>query len=397
MLNVWRKGLITPVASGGNVTFAPADSGLPKMIYICSNDASNHAGTPWTLVNKPVEIFPPIPYGSIQKIVRTSAVAEVPQITTIGLDTAETILASTRYKISGYNTLRRYEGSNTLPISISYTSPAVLSGTPQTDMVNVYTVLVNKMNARVGKTWTAYLMLKVAFTTGSSVGDLVKNLTIGETLTQATSLATAKVAGVVISTGTFYGDNAAGFLYLYNVNANWSATSYVSTGGTSAAVVTTAAIPVVQGMTIVDDAGYYAPFPSTRKGINAWKLENGFTSAVVNTGESTATTFARVVGANGVYPIGTAAEILAKIGVFNIDRTDTVSGSAEMVLNAFPVTGRTYTRYNIYVNTLPPVQRVADIQGAGGMIYTLWVDDNGGTNLAAFETALTAVTGVTII
>jgi hypothetical protein len=394
MTTVWKKGVINaPYADGGNVTFAAASGALPKMIYICSNDASNHAGTPWTKVNTPAEIFPPFIYGSITRIQKTSAVAEVSQIQMIGVG-VETIYASTRYKIEGGNVNERHEGGNKPLSPFAYTSPAVLSGTAQTDLNNVYTVLVTKINSKVNKSFTAYLMYKVAFTVGTSTGNVRTLPVVGSTATSAAAAQTVKIAGCVVTSGTFYGDDAAGTMYVYAPAGTLTAASQIWTCTETDCLFTTAAIPVINGIAIVDTAGYYPAFPGIRHGISAWKLSDGFVTATAPAPAS-GTSAVSVYGKAGVYSVGDGTTLLAETGVFNPDKTDTVTGSAEMVTSAAFVAGKTYTRYDFFVNSNPPSNRVADQSANSNIVYTLYLDNVDTSNVTEFDTAIAGLTGVT--
>jgi hypothetical protein len=90
---VWKKAIInTLAADGGNVGYTAATGGFPAMMYICSNDISNNAGSPFTVVGTPSEILPPIPAKSVLSISKIASAAEVTQILMLGVDT-EVIVA----------------------------------------------------------------------------------------------------------------------------------------------------------------------------------------------------------------------------------------------------------------------------------------------------------------
>ena len=337
---MWQKGIInTLAATGGNIAIQPASGALPKLTYICSNDASNHAGAPYTPVGLPTAILPPIPYGTVASILKTVSVAEVSQIAVFGRAT-ETITASTAYKLLIGTTLEKYEGRTKGIDVYSYTSPAVLSGTAQTDLDNVMTVLCNKVNNRTNHI-TAYLMYKVAYTGATSTGDVALNFTPGDTLTQQTSGATAQVAGCVITSGTFAADNAAGTIYLYNIVGTWTSASKTLTATSTTEICTTAAALTIQGLVIVDDAGYYPSVPTNRRGPSSFYVANGFTAAKFEVGVSTATTAATVAGRSPVLGIGRGARLLQDVPQFNVDKTDFSTGNPSFVLNDTPDASRT--------------------------------------------------------
>lgn len=396
---VWKKGIINTLLgdSGANVALAAATGTLPALAYICS-DAASTGGNPWTLVGNPAVIFPPIPYGSVTKIEKIVSAAEVRQIAVLGIDT-EVIVLSTRYKIEIGNAAERYEGAATPLQPYAYTSPAVLSGNAQTDRNNVYTVLNSKINARNNHV-TSYLMYVVAFTTGGSVGGAHKNFVIGEVVTQETSFATAQVAACVITSGTMADGNAAGNIYLYNITGTWSAAAkYIEgadgAGKTNCKVTTNAAL-AIQGLVIVDDAGYYPSNPSMRRGPSSVITSYGFTLAHFDVGVSTATTEATKIGLTGVISRGIGAHLLTDVPTFNADKTDYASGDASFVVNAAPVSGTNYTQLNIHISSNAVWSSLVPAEFGDQYILVLYIqEDSGLTNHALFLTALAYATGVT--
>lgn len=394
---MWKKAIInTLAATGGNIAVQPGSGALPKLAYICSNDASNHAGAPYTPVGTPVAILPPIPYGSVVSIEKTLSQAEVPQILVFGRDT-ETITANTRYTLQIGNPLEKYEGKAKGLDIYSYTSPAVLSGTAQTDLDNVMTVLVNRINARANHI-TAYLMYKVAFTLGTSTGDVALNFTPGDTLTQQTSGAKVKVAACKITAGTMAGDNAAGTIYLYDLVGTWSNAAKTLTATSTTEICTTNADLVIQGITVVDDAGYYPAHPTNRRGPSAYYVSHGFTSAKFECGVSTPTTKADVAGLAGVISCGIGSRLLQDVPTFNADNTDYIAGEAAFILNDTPDATKNYTRLQINIG-----QRAIDTPLNGDVeyndnAYILWIQEDAGlTNHATFLTAIAAATGATVV
>ena len=283
------------------------------------------------------------------------------------------------------------------PSVYPYTAPAILSGTAATDRLNVYTVLVNKINADPTNNGIAYLMYKVAFTTGSTALPQ-----IGELVTQQTSGATAQIAAVEVTSGNFGANSAVGTIWLYNVTGTWSASSLTLTGGTSTAVVTTNAVLTHTGLAFADDSGYFAASPSQRKGANSVQLTQGFATAKVDIGQRTADT-TLLVGATGIlrgrkaiYCNGIGTEMITHIPAYHADKLDYVSGDAELILNAAPVAGQTYTEFRIVVNGKPITEVLTGFEQVGEYVYVLYADESNSTNLTNFETALESALGVTI-
>lgn len=245
-----KKGVINAaLASGANVKNDAASGPYLGMTIICENNA----------VTPPVEIIKPIVKGHCIQGVKQNSQAEVSQMVFVGRAT-ETIVANTRYRIELWNGLE-YEKERQSPFKFAYTSDAVLSGTASIDRVNVFTALMNKINAYAPSHATAYVVSKVAYTIGDTAVPVV-----GEIITQTTSTATAMIVAVNQTSGTITGGDGAGTLYLVPLTGTWVATSKVSTGGTSGAVMTTAALVTAgEGLFIVDNAGYYGSRPNGQR------------------------------------------------------------------------------------------------------------------------------------
>jgi hypothetical protein len=383
---VIRKAIInTLAAAGGNVANVSASGAYPGACIVCTNNALA------TLV----EYLPPITKGTCVRATKEASQTEQVQISVLGMAN-EVIVSSTRYKIEIGCPKDKYMSQHKEPSVYAYTSPAVLSGTPATDRLNVYTVMAAKINNDPYNNCTAYLMYSVAFTGGATALPV-----IGETVTQATSLATAKVAAVEVTSGNFTATTAAGTIWLYDVAGTWDSASRTLTG-TSTAVVTTAAALVQTGMVIVDSAGYYAASPSQRKGANSVQITAGFTTAKVDVGQRTSDT-TLLIAATGIlrgrkarYSNGIGSEMLARVPAYHADKLDYVSGDAELILNAAPDATKTYTEFRIVVNGRPIEEVLTGYEKVGEYVYILYADESSGANLTNLETGLEAALGVTI-
>lgn len=380
-----RKGIINSVSGTANVKTDAASGPFRGQTIICADSSA----TP------PVEIMKPIPKGACIAGVKQSSQAEVTQKALIGR-TTETIVASTRYRIEIWNGVK-YEGMNQEPFKYAYTSAAVLSGTAATDRVNVYTALQNKINAHSANGVIAYIVYSVAYTLGKTAVPVV-----GETVTQTTSSVTATIAGVVQTSGTITGTDAAGTIYLCNFSAvgSWLSASKTLTGGTSTAVMTTAAVLTTgEGLYIADDAGYYGPRPNGKRKKSLIMLTQGFTSATVEISASTiavGVTTGVAAGLPGLYAVGIGTRMLQDVPVFTPDGVHIVSGEAWMQGNASPVAGTTYRTFLMEILENPSD---TNIDGAGRRAtywMVLWVEeDSGDTNVDAFEGALETSLGIT--
>ena len=389
---VWKKAIINTLASGGqNLGLSAATGGLPALMYISADDISTGTAS-FTIDVAVTEILPPIPVSYISSITKIASAAEVKQILMFGIAT-ETIVASQRYSIKLGNIFEHYEGeTRKVPFTYSYTAPAVLSGVAATDLTNVYTVLAAKINAHSENHVTAYLMYAVAYTLGTSTGDAATNFTIGTLVTQQTSGATAYVAGCSITSGTFFGDNAAGIVYLYNITGTWSSASKTITAASTTEIATTNAALTCQGLVIVDTAGYYPYNPGTRRG-PSWLGCDGFVSAapvVPNT--ATATKY----GLEGVIARGIGSRMAQDIPYFNADKTDYSQGDPSFILNASPDITKTYTRVDITMKTGQVENPLEGNTMNAQFIYTVWIqEDSGLTNHDAFLAGLATITGIT--
>ena len=380
-----KKGIINSVSGSGNVKTDAASGAFRGQTIICADNS----------VTPPVEFMRPIPKGACVSGTKQGSQAEVRQITFLGR-TTETIVASTRYRIEIWNGIER-EGARQEPFKYAYTSATVLSGTAATDRVNVYTALVNKINAYAANFTTAYVVYSVAYTLGKTAVPVV-----GETVTQETSSVTAMIAAVIQTSGTITGADAAGTIYLCNFSAvaSWSAAAKTLTGGTSTAVMTTNAVLTTgEGILIQDDAGYYGPRPNGKRKKSEIQLTQGWTSATV---EVTANTIAVGVttgvgvGLVGLYSVGIGTRMLQSVPVFSPDGYQIVTGEAWMQTNAAPVSGTTYRTFIMEIQEYPSD---TNIDGAGRRApysMILWVEeDSGHTNVDAFETALETSLGIT--
>lgn len=319
-------------------------------------------------------------YGRCMGYSYEASAAEVRQVAVLGIGTTETIAASTKYSLAIGNTEEKYEGGLRGIQKYSYTSPAVLSGTAGTDRANVYQSLVNKINARTNFV-TASILYSVAYTGGTSAGDTATNFTIGETITQGTSAATAKVASCVIASGTMAGDDAAGTLYFYDVSGTLGATALGWTGATSAVVVTqAAAAAVATGIAVVDAADYFISHVN-RGGASEVYVESGFANDTW--------TIAR----SAVYSRGIGSYLSRLAPVFSKGKEDIVNlfGDYMLSMNDEFDSALTYRTYVIRMK-----ESVKDLNGVESSIpvtFVLFVSElNTATELTEFEAAMATIT-----
>ena len=325
-----------------------------------------------------VTVLGPIPYGKTKRVIVTDPQREVRQTVLLGGATVEVVAASNRYRVEIWNYEADYEGKQQGPQIYAYTSAAALSGNAYTDRTNVYTALVNKINAYAGNNVTAYGLTRAEYTLGTSAGDAATNFVVGEVVTQETSTLTAQVAACSISGGTFAADNAAGTIWLYNLSTytGWLETAKTLTAaGTAAATtltpattncvvaVTNATTYHYQGIVVVDDAGYFTSTKS-RGGINRVSLTAGF---------ATATATAIIAGQ---YSIGIGTDMLALRPVFDIGNQAVIAGDMQYNFDnsAYPVAGQTYERIILEVED-GDEDAIDGRKVASTKQYILWFND----------------------
>jgi hypothetical protein len=322
-------------------------------------------------------VLGPIPYGKTVRYTATDPQREIKNTVLIGGATVEVIAANTRYRVEIWNYESDYEGRSQSPQVYAYTSAAALSGDAATDRLNVYTALVNKINAYAGNNVTAYGLTKFTYTGGTSTGDAATNFVVGEVVTQETSNITAQVAACSISSGTFAADSAAGNIWLYNfstLTAFETGAKTLTAAGTAAAttlaaaktncVVTATFVAHYQGMVIVDDAGYFTSHKS-RGGINRVSATNGFATATVTA----------IIA--GQYSIGIGTDMLALRPVYELGNQAVLAGDLQydFVDGTLPVAGQTYERIVIEVadgdEDAIDARKVASLKK-----YVLWFNDS---------------------
>lgn len=389
-------------ATGRNVkTIAAAGLPFPGLTYIASNDISSGTVAPEVVV-------PPIPVGSIKQITKTPSRAEVRKITYVGrpLGTTaapvrETIVAAKKYTIRIANELSQQETSKKPDGIYSVTAPAVLSGTEATDRLNVYTALVNKINAHATNNVEAFLVSSMAFTLGGATA-VDKLPVVGEVITQAVTNGTAKVAAVWVGTGSIADGDAAGLIFLYDISSAWTDTARVLTGaGGFKCTSTVSTLTAGEGIITVDDAGYYPAGQNPRQGETSVYLARGFDANYVESGEANTLALATVGYVSGLlaqYSHGIGTRMLEDYPVFDREGSDVISGNAYYaLLNKKPVAGETYTRFEIIVSKNTDIAHLGHKGGSmADFQYDVWFSESDATHLANFEVALETVSGLTI-
>jgi hypothetical protein len=349
-------------ASGGNV-----DDDTTALHYTIVEDNSAD----------PLDaIFEPIPYGKTVRVEYFDSQAEVQQVVKIGAGDEETIVADTRYKIEIHNPDVDYETMKQQPAVHAFTSPATLSGDADTDRATVYSALITKINNYAGNNTTAYEIIEFDFTLGGATGN--DEPSVGDTLTQQTSGATAKVAEIgTLTSGTWAGGDAAGTMWLWVTSGTPTDGALTWSYASSTLTQTNATFLNNQGLVIEDDASYFWSSKS-RGGVSYVGATEGFTTAE-----------AEVIIA-GVYSMGIGSEMAVRGPQYDPSKQDAQEGRLEFefVHGDTPDTAKTFTKCVITVN-----DGDEDALGGDKIIHNkefiLYVEEDSGlTNRDAFKTAL---------
>ena len=329
----------------------------------------------------------------IGKLVRTDQFdpeTERRQLVTIGADvTPETITASTRYKIEIGNPDDTYESQRKGPAIHAYTTPVLISGDHAVNRTNVYVALAAKINAYAGNNVTAYTLTIIEYDAGGSVANLT-NYVMGEEVEQETSTETARVAKCTIVSGTFAGDTAAGYIWVFDIStlAAWTITqkTLTATGGSVAGVSSDCIVDCVNattvhdaGLVLEDDAGYFTS-GIDRAGVNWVGATQGWLVSVAETSLAYR------------YALGIGSVMAALIPVYDQSKQSVIRGFLEYELqndDTFDV-AKTYRKYVFTLkdgdeNALSAIKENSEFE-------ILLYCDFGSGNLADFDTEIAKLT-----
>lgn len=393
-----RKVIINTLAADGDNFLAVSDeSGVTTGYYIVDDH----------VLDSPVHYSPFIPAGSIKSVSYLASQAEVTGIHVLG-QLEETILAGERYALSIDQVGLKSESGFKPAFKYAYTAPNPLSGNSDTDRATVYNALASKINAYAGNNVTAYPCYRIAYISGSDDGTSVvgtatvdplaavttaDKVRVGTQGTQETSGVTANIAAIEITAGTIAGDDAAGYIWIYNVSdiASWDAgLKYIqfddATGAATETIkVTTNATPTAaQALVIVDDAGYFPARPNNNnRGPSTVKLTDGFTTAT------------SVQERTPLISRGIGSRLDDDNAVLLPDGTDVISGSIE---NANPYgdgafdSSKTYRTYILQYEPDASVDGLTNFATKGPQQLIIYADESNNTNLGTFNSAIIALT-----
>lgn len=339
----------------------------------------------WSVVKDTTDnevILGPIPYGATVSMEVISSKAEQRQLVLIGAgSTAETVAAETRYGIYVIED-GHYESQRKGKQVFAYTTGASIPADADDARAEVYDVLVSKVNAYDGVNVAAYPLTKADFTAGTSAGDAAENFTIGETVTQETSSNTAKVAKCVIDSGTMAGDDAAGAIWLYDVELDgWLTSEADLTGGTSSIVVTVTNATTVHsaGIAILDDAGYYVS-KLERGGASGVGIHAGFSDAVPEI----------AISHQYAFGIGSVMKTLAP--VYDNTKSNVIRGEElyNFENNMEADASKTYTAF-VFTIKGGEKDALGNLTMTGEHQLVLFADESNSTNLSNFDSALDGV------
>lgn len=303
-----------------------------------ANVLDDATGNVWGIVDGSGAILlGTFPRGKIVRKESFTPVAENRQVVLLGASaTKEVIAAATRYKIEIGNPEVKYETFPTNPAVHAYTTPVALSGDADTDRLNVFSALVNKVNNYAGNNASASLLHQFAFTLGGASGN--DELTVGTTITQQTSGVTAVVGKVTVTSGSWAGGDAAGTIWVYG--ASGDPTDGALTWGYASSTITQTIHTLLlgTGMACVDDAGYFIS-SLTRKGANWYAATQGFQTAVFELAEA------------AVYAMGIGSVLAQLEPRYDPSKQDAIEGELdyELVNGDHFDTSKTYIKYVITI------------------------------------------------
>lgn len=349
--------LNTVAAAGANVLDESSTTGLWSIV-----DANGAA------------ILGPFPSGSLKRTESFDSVAENPEVVLLGASTTkETIAAETRYKVEIGNPADKYESEKRGTTVYAYTTPTALSGDADTDRLNVYTALINKINDYAGNNCTAYKLHEFDFTLGGATGN--DALPVGTTITQATSGVTAVVGKVSLSSGSFAAGTAAGTIWVYNASGDPTDGALTWSWASSTLTQTNATLILTTGLACVDDSGYFISSIG-RNGANYYGATQGFKTSQFEVAEAP------------VYALGIGSVYASLAVKYDITKMDAIEGDLNFeALNDTFDSSKTYRKYVFTVSR-------GDEEALGATkedILTevvLYADESNGTNLANLDTAI---------
>lgn len=309
--------------------------------------------------------LPPInamEYGGYDK---TVSATELQQIKDIGVATAPTILAATRYQVKLGNTGIRYIGAQNVRRPYGATSPASLTSA-SVDRQNVYWSIASKINADLTAFATAYPLVQVSHVAGTLGGT---PWAAGETLTAPSGASGIVVSGALGGAGTT--------IVAMTTVTNFASSELITSSGGGTAT-TNAAVTQGYGLRIKDKAGYYDPaFKRNRLGANDVLLTQGLLpqSTYLQTTQ------------NARYAFGQGADLLKQVPVVELSSGNLSQGTFNFPINNPPITGDTYTLVRLKTYPLVSVDAKSD-QAVRYFVYLdLWLNE-GDADYAAVITAI---------
>ena len=375
-MRIQRKALLNTVA--GSSANLKAD--LVALQNVLCND-----NTADPLVN----ILPPIPYTQTGTPTNEAAVEEVVQLGLVGLNgtthLVETVVAGRSYKIKLDSKFETRESEKRSPFTYNYTAPNVLVGTNSTDLFNMYTSYVARINAYADNNVEAKLVQKVPFTVGATAAPAV-----GAVVTEAGTSSVGTVAYVHITSGTFAGGDAVGFFYLYDYDATFQATGNYSWAGGSADTGTIGLLG--QAMLIQDDANYWVPSSTPTSLVISAKIRVGATTITVckygTDGSNGFDTSEVAIVQTAVYSKGKGAHMLRWVPTFSSDGMDKISGDVQSIFTELPVDGTFYTKVTIPVDKPTNAGDLADTTATTTVYYEIYLAQDSASSVGTNATAL---------
>lgn len=338
-------------------------TGVDWSANIVTNDAAGY----YLIKNTNGELLvPPILKGSILSIDTEASAAESVQYVTVA-DADEVIVAKARYSVSMEFPKDRNQGATHDRRIFAVNAPDTLSGTAATDRTNLYTRLVNKINAYVPQFTKAKLATLFTFKGAATV--TTAGFTAGAIWYVGASYAAATWTGFVAKTTGALANATGQKVLLVTISGTFPSapTTDVFKAKADDAVQSVADAGSTytsgQGVVVYDQGGYFSLKD---------KLGRGGAPIIFNS--PTFTSRPAVLQA-AVLSRGIGTDMLAMAPEFNKNRDGVIRGDLQRQYTDLPVVGKTY---KLYIFRCKAPATMAAIDGAASHIpveHQLYVEE----------------------
>ena len=312
--------------------------------------------------------MPPILLTDLQGVDILDRTVEVAQLVTV---TMPTVVLSTRYGIRLGNHLERREEFNRRPRLYAMTADAVLSGSADTDKLNVWGKIAAGINSIANNNvWAGpSVVLTHAATAPTPGGFTVGNYVVGSVsfAKGKVTASTALTATVIILNGKIFADNETLTEY-----TDQDATIPTGETGVGAATI----ISAYNGTFLIQDKPLYYPVKGFRKGASEVAVGPDLVEADV------------VVTTDAAYSFGIGSVMVDFPPVKEIGSNNINNGYLWFAQNETPLVANVYKRATLRYQPSVSESALSPLSGSATLVQEVWYERAGG---AAFEAALLAL------